>query len=385
MEIYLDNGATTKPTPDVVARMTEVLTQAYGNPSSLHRKGQEAEQYVKKARSIIAEALHVPPESLYFTSGATESTNTALLGVTARAGKRRHILAARGEHPATGDTLKRIAEQGFELEWFDLDPQGRIRIESLQAKVRPETCLVTCLHVNNETGVIQPIHQMGRIIHETAPQCCFHVDAVQSFGKLPIDPIAWEIDLMSTSAHKIHGPKGIGFLYVRKGLYIPPLLTGGGQERKLRSGTENVPGIVGYGQAVQEAYEDMEGHAAHMQGLKELAYTQLTARIPGIKVNGAPVGETAPHVLNLRIQDVRSEVLLHTLEDYGIYVSSGSACASNKPEEKSPALSALGMDARAIDESLRITFSRYNTEAEVMTFVQTMESVIPMLRRFKRR
>ncbi len=385
MEIYFDNGATTQPTEQVVQKMTEVLTEAYGNPSSLHRKGQEAERYVVEARKTIAEALHVPVETIYFTSGATESSNTALLGVAARAGKKRHILAAKGEHPATGDTLKRLAEQGFEIEYLDLDPCGRVRLESLKEKIRPDTLLVTCMHVNNETGIIHPIDQMGIVIHEAAPDCVFHVDAVQSFGKLPIDPVGWHIDLMSTSAHKIHGPKGIGFLYIRKGLYLPPLLTGGGQERRFRSGTENVPGIAGFGQAVKEAYEDMAGHASHMQGLKALLYQSLSEQIEGVSVNGAPIEETAPHVLNLYIQDVRSEVLLHTLEDYGIYISSGSACASNKPEEKSPALSALGLDAKAIDSSIRVSFSRYNTREEVLEFVRVMTQVVPMLRRFKRR
>ncbi|MBQ2462326.1 MAG: cysteine desulfurase, partial [Clostridia bacterium] len=308
MEIYFDNGATTKPTPLVVEKMTEVLTEAYGNPSSLHRKGQEAERYVTEARRIIADCLRVPAESIYFTSGATESSNTAILGAASRAGKRRHILASKGEHPATGDTLKRLEEEGFTIEFLDLDPQGRVLVESVKQKIRPDTLLVTLMHVNNETGIIQPVDQIGSIIHQTAPDCMFHVDAVQSFGKLPIDPVAWQIDLMSTSAHKIHGPKGIGFLYIRKGLYIPPLLTGGGQERRFRSGTENVPGIVGYGQAVKEAYAGMEEHAAHMQGLKSLLFTEISNAVTGVSINGAQLEESAPHVLNLRIQDVRSEV-----------------------------------------------------------------------------
>ncbi|MCR5006433.1 MAG: cysteine desulfurase [Clostridiales bacterium] len=384
-EIYFDNGATTKPTEQVVRIMTQVLTEDYGNPSSLHRKGQAAERYVIEARKTIADCLHVPETTIYFTSGATESSNTALLGAAARAGKRRRILAWPGEHPATGESLKRLAEEGFEVTYLPVDAHGKAVVEALEEAVDPDVVLVTCMHVNNETGVIQPIDQIGRIVHKAAPKAMFHVDAVQSFGKIPIDPVAWEIDLMSTSAHKIHGPKGIGFLYIARNQYIPSLLRGGGQEKNFRSGTENVPGICGFGQAVREAYEEMNGHAAHMQHLKELLYREVTQGIDGVTVNGPEIGESAPHILNLRIEGVRSEVLLHALEDHEIYVSSGSACASNKPEEKSPALSALGLTATAIDESLRISFCRYNTEEEVYTFVRTLQQFVPMLRRFRRK
>ncbi len=384
-EIYFDNGATTKPTEQVVQIMTKVLTEDYGNPSSLHRKGQAAEQYVIEARKRIAGSLRVPEFSIYFTSGATESSNTALLGAAARAGKHRRILAWPGEHPATGETLKRLSEEGFEVTYLPVDKDGKVLLEALEEAVDEDVCLVTCMHVNNETGLIQPIDRIGRIVHKAAPKAMFHVDAVQSFGKLPIDPVAWEIDLMSTSAHKIHGPKGVGFLYIAKNQYIPSLVRGGGQERGFRSGTENVPGIAGFGQAVVEAYADMEGHAQHMQHLKEMLFQEVQERIEGIRSNGPDIHESAPHVLNLQIEGVRSEVLLHTLEDYGIYVSSGSACASNKPEEKSPALSALGLTASEIDASLRISFSRYNTEEEVHEFVRVLEQTIPMLRRFRRK
>lgn len=382
-EVYLDNGATTRPSEGVIKKMTEVLQVAYGNPSSLHRKGQQAEQYVKEARNCIAQALRVPDTTLYFTSGATESSNTAILGVASCLGKRgRHILTAKGEHPATSEPLARLQEKGFEIEYIDLDEYGRIRLESLEKKLRNDTILVTCLHVNNETGVIQPVDQMGEIIHTRSPLAVFHVDAVQSFGKLRLDPIQWKIDLMSTSAHKIHGPKGCGFLYIRRDLYLPSLLVGGGQERHFRSGTENVPGIAGYGEAVREAYAHREDACRHMQQLKERLYNGLTQRIDGITINGAPMEDSAPHVLNLRIRDVRSEVLLHALEEYGVYISSGSACSSNKPEQKSPALHALGLDAEAVDQSVRISFSRMNTEEDIDTCIAAMETVIPMLRRF---
>ena len=384
-EIYFDNGATTRPTEQVVQIMTRVLTEDYGNPSSLHRKGQAAERYVTEARKTIADCLHVPESTIYFTSGATESSNTALFGAASRAGKRRRILAWPGEHPATGETLKSLAEKGFSVEYLPVDTEGRVKLDVLEEAVDADVCLVTCMHVNNETGLIQPVDRIGKIVHKAAPKAMFHVDAVQSFGKIPVDPTAWEIDLMSTSAHKIHGPKGVGFLYIAKHQYIPSLLHGGGQEKNVRSGTENVPGICGFGQAAKEAYADMSGHAAHMQHLKELMYQEVSHVIDNISVNGPKIDKGAPHILNLRIDGVRSEVLLHALEDHEIYVSSGSACASNKPEEKSPALSALGLNAAAIDESLRVSFCRYNTEEEVYAFVRALQQTVPMLRRFRRK
>lgn len=382
-EVYLDNGATTKPTEGVVQKMTEVLTTSYGNPSSLHRKGQQAEQYVVEARRVIADTLHVIPETIFFTSGATESSNTAILGVAAHLGKRgKHILTAKGEHPATAEPLAKLKDEGYEIEYLDLDACGRIQLQSLEEKLREDTILVTCLHVNNETGIIQPVDQMGALIHQKAPLAVFHVDAVQSFGKFNLDPVKWQIDLMSTSAHKIHGPKGCGFLYVRRGLYIPSFIIGGGQERHFRSGTENVPGIAGYGQAVKEAYEHREDAWNHMMTLKASLYEKLEKEIGRIHINGAPLEETAPHVLNIQIEDVRSEVLLHALEDHGVYISSGSACSSNKPEEKSPALGAIGKNASEIDQSVRISFSRMNTMEDVDACVAAMKAVVPMLRRF---
>lgn len=302
-EIYLDNGATTKPSEGVIAKMTEAMVNTYGNPSSLHRKGQQAEGYVTKARRILAEYMKVDPVTLYFTSGGTESINTAIWAA-AQKGKRqgRHILTAKGEHPATTETLKALETMGYEIEYLELDQTGRILLESLRQRLRPDTILVTCLHVNNETGVIQPIEGMGRILEESGSPAFFHVDAVQSFAKLPVDPVKWHVDLLSASAHKFHGPKGIGCLYVRRGLTISPLIRGGGQERKMRSGTENVPGIVGMGQAVQEAAEDLTGHSAYVQKLKLYLWERIQKEIPEVWTNGPVPEEGAPHVLNVRFQ-----------------------------------------------------------------------------------
>lgn len=385
-EFYLDNAATTKPSEGAVSLILKVLEEAYGNPSSLHRKGQEAEKYIIEARRKLAKILMADPESIYFTSCATESSNSAIRGAAERGKRRgRHILTSQSEHAATRENLKYLAEQGFEIEELACDMTGRILLDDLKKKLRQDTILVTCIHVNNETGCINPVHEMGMLIHEVNPDCLFHVDAVQSFAKYPIYPKRYGIDLMSTSAHKINGPKGIGFLYIRRGLHFPSFILGGGQESHFRSGTENVPYIAGFGQAAEEMWAMHEELARKMYDLKRKLVDQLQEAITGIYVNGPEPEEGAAHILNLRVEGVRSEVLLHALEDYGVYVSSGSACASNKPEEKSPALNALGLRSAEIDQSLRISFGRYSTEDDVAACVDAMKAVVPMLRRFVRK
>ena len=281
--------------------------------------------------------------------------------------------------------MKALASQGYEIEYIDNDRAGRAIPESLAQKLRPDTVLVTCLHVNNETGVIQPVEEIGKIIREKNPETLFHVDAVQSFAKMPLDPLQWNVDLLSSSAHKFHGPKGTGCLYIRRGLQLPPFLQGGGQERRMRSGTENVPGIAGMGEAVREAMEDLAGHAAKVRDLKLYLWKRISQEISGVTVNGPDPEEGAPHVLNVRFSDVRSEVLLHSLEDYGIFISSGSACASNKPEEKSPALDAIGLNREEMDQSVRFSFSVYNTVMELDETVEALKKTVPMLRRYTRR
>lgn len=385
-EFYLDNAATTKPSEGAVTVITKILEEAYGNPSSLHRKGQEAEKYMISARRQLAKILMSDPESIYFTSCATESSNTAIRGAAER-GKRRgkHILTSQSEHAATRENLKYLAEQGYEIEEISCDKTGRINLEDLKVKMREDTILVTCIHVNNETGCINPVHEMATLIHELNSECLFHVDAVQSFAKYPIYPKKYGIDLMSTSAHKINGPKGIGFLYMRRGLYFPSLILGGGQENHFRSGTENVPYIAGFGKAAEEMWDMHEELAQKMYNLKRMLVDGLQTSLSGIYVNGPLVEEGAAHIVNIRVEGVRSEVLLHALEDYGVYVSSGSACASNKPEEKSPALNALGMGSCEIEQCLRISFGRYSTEEDVEACVNAMKTVVPMLRRFVRK
>lgn len=383
-EIYLDNAATTRVLPVAIQQMTEVMEHAYGNPSSLHRKGQESEQYVRKARRDLADILMVEPESIFFTSGATESSNTAILGAAMK-GRRRgnHILTSHSEHAATRECMKRLSDEGFEIEYIENDATGKILLDDLAQKIRPDTLLVSVLFVNNETGCVNPIREMGKLIHEKAQDCLFHVDAVQGFTKYPLYPGRWQIDLMSVSAHKIGGPKGVGLLYVKRGLPLPSLIVGGGQERGFRSGTENVPGIAGFAAAANAMWQEHETLTANMQHLKEFLAEGLM-RLPDIVINGPDYHEGAAHILNFWVKGIRAEVLLHSLEDEGIYLSAGSACSSNG-YAKSAALEALGLTGAALEESVRVSFGRENTKEDVEALLTVLQKCLPLLRRFVRK
>ncbi|MCF0135853.1 MAG: cysteine desulfurase [Lachnospiraceae bacterium] len=386
MEHYLDNAATTRPSGGVISVIRQVLEEDWGNPSSLHRKGQEAEKYLRRSRRQIASVLLTGEESVFFTSCATESTNTCLKGAVYKqrhVGK--HILTTRGEHAATYEVLKVLANEGFEIQEIDNDETGRILLQDLEAKLRPDTALVTAIHVNNETGVIQPVKEMGKLIKDKAPKALFHVDATQSFAKYALFPDKWGIDMISASAHKINGPKGVGLLYLRRGLQIPALLAGGGQENRFRSGTENVPFIAGFGQAAEEMWKDHEAITAGMQEIKLHLVHRLLTELEGVTVNGPSPEDGAAHIVNVRIDRVRSEVLLHALEDDGVYVSSGSACSSNKPMEKSRPLAALGLSAEQIDNSLRISFGRFSDMTDADACVDSILKNVPVLRMHRRR
>lgn len=385
-EIYLDNAATTRVSDAAAAAMQEMLTGCYGNPSSLHAKGYEAEKRLKEARQSLADMLRVDKSTVLFTSCATESTNTALrYAARSMRHQGRKILCSKGEHSATLETLAYLANEGFEIETIDNDSTGRILLESLAEKLDSNTILVTCLMVNNETGCIQPIAEMAKLIKEKKPDCLFHVDAVQAFGKLPIYPSEWGVDFLSVSAHKINGPKGTGLLYVRKGLALKPLMFGGGQESGLRSGTENTAGIVGFATAASELYAMRGELLPKLAAYKKKLVDGIVEALPDVFVNGPSVEDGAPYIVNLRFDNVRSEVLLHSLEDYGIYISSGSACSSNKPQEKSPTLASLGLNAKQIDQSVRFSFGRYTTEEDIDETVRALKQIVPMLRKFSAR
>ena len=388
MEVYLDNSATTKVFPQVAELMTKVMCEDYGNPSSMHRKGVEGERYIRYARETLAKLLKVSEKEILFTSGGTESDNTAIIGCAMANNRRgRHLVTTKIEHPAVLQTMHYLETQGFRVTYLPVDKSGRVRLEDLQNAITPETILVSMMLVNNEIGSIQPIEEAGALIKRMNPNILFHVDAVQGFGKIKIYPKRMNIDLMSVSSHKIHGPKGVGFLYVGERVKIMPITYGGGQQKNLRSGTENVPGIAGMTMAAEMAYENFEEDVNRLYGLKEY-FIQGITKLEGIQINGLTedgnLRRTAPHVVSVSVAGVRSEVLLHALEDKGIYISAGSACASNKPQT-SETLKAIGLQREYWDSTIRFSFSVFTTKEEMDYTLQVMYDMIPMLRKYTRR
>ena len=388
MEVYLDNSATTRGFPEVLELMTKIMCEDYGNPSSLHMKGVEAENYIKYAKEALARILKVTEKEIIFTSGGTESDNMALIGCSMSNMLRgRHLITTRIEHPAILQTMAYLESQGFQVTYLPVDKSGRIRLEDLQRAIRPDTILVSVMYVNNEIGALQPIAEAGALIKRMNPNILFHVDGVQAFGKFKIYPKKMNIDLLSVSSHKIHGPKGVGFLYIGERVKILPITYGGGQQKNLRSGTENVPGIAGMTMAAEMAYENFEEDVNRLYGLKEY-FIQGITKLEGIQINGLTedgnLRRTAPHVVSVSVAGVRSEVLLHALEDKGIYISAGSACASNKPQT-SETLKAIGLQREYWDSTIRFSFSVFTTKEEMDYTLQVMYDMIPMLRKYTRR
>ena len=384
MEIYLDNSATTRAYPEVAELMTKLMLEDYGNPSALHQKGVEAEQYLRRARETMAKILKAQEKEIYFTSGGTESNNWALMG-TAMGMKRMggHIITTQVEHPAVQAPITFLEEQGFTVTRLGVDREGMVDPEELEQAVTPETILVSVMFVNNEIGTVEPIAELGERIKKKNPNTVFHVDAIQAFGKYRIHPRKAGIDLLSVSGHKIHGPKGVGFLYISEKAKVQPLILGGGQQNGMRSGTDNVPGIAGLGAAAEEIYRNLEKNNENLYSLKEYIAKGLE-RIPDIRINGMPLREGAPQILSISVMGVRSEVLLHALEDREIYVSAGSACSSHK-RKPSATLSAMGMSGDQIESTVRLSFSERNTIEEADCFLRAMEELVPMLRRYSRR
>ncbi len=384
MQVYLDNSATTKVSQSVLNVMTKAMTEDYGNPSSLHGLGMEAEKYIRKAKEQIAKTLRCQEKELIFTSCGTESDNMAILGIAMayqRMGK--HLITTRIEHAAVGSTMKYLEENGFEVTYLEVNEFGEISLEELKAAIRPDTILVSIMYVNNEIGSVQPIKEAGRIIKECNPNTLFHVDAIQGYGKFRIHPKQDNIDLLAVSGHKIHGPKGVGFLYIKDKTKIKPIIHGGGHQNGLRSGTENVPGVAGLGQACEDIYTEFEEKIDKLYELREY-FIQELLEIEGISLNGRLTRENAPHIISVSVPGVRSEVLLHTLEDRGIYVSAGSACSSNKPAI-SQTLKAIGLKNDKLDSTVRISLCETNTKEEVDYTVSVLKEVIPVLTRFVRR
>ena len=383
MEAYFDNSATTRVFDSVKDIVVKTMTEDYGNPSAKHRKGMEAEQYVRQAAADIARTLKVRDKEILFTSGGTESNNMALIG-TAMANQRagKHIISTRIEHASVYNPLAYLEQQGFEVTYLSVDSQGHISLEELEAAIRPDTILVSIMYVNNEMGAVEPVAEIGKLIKSIRPDIYFHVDAIQAYGKYVIRPKKEGIDLMSVSGHKIHGPKGVGFLYVDEKVRIKPIIFGGGQQKGMRSGTENVPGCAGLGMAVREIYKDHDERVERLYALKDRLVQGLSS-LEGVTVHGRTGRDSAPQIVSAGFEGVRAEVLLHALEDRGIYVSSGSACSSNHPGV-SGTLRGIGVRESLLDSTLRFSFGVFNTEDEVDYCLEVLRELLPVLRRYRR-
>ncbi len=384
MEAYLDNSATTKCCKSATDKMVELLTSEYGNPSSLHMKGVIAENEVTLARKKIAKTLKVQDKEILFTSGGTESNNLAIIG-SAMANQRagRHIITTAIEHASVLNPMEYLKENGFEITYLGVDKNGHISLDELKDSIRDDTILVSIMQINNEIGAIEPVEEAGRIIKAANHPIIFHVDAIQSYGKLVIRPQKLNCDLLSVSGHKIHGPKGSGFLYIKDKTKIKPIIFGGGQQKGMRSGTENVPAIAGLGIACELIYDNFDEKIQNLYHLKEL-FIDRVSKIDGVSINGSTGRDSAPHIVSTSIRGVRAEVMLHALEDKQIYVSAGSACSSNKPSISST-LKSIGVEQSLLDSTIRFSFCVNTTEDEIIYATDMMAEIVPMLQRYTRK
>lgn len=379
MEAYLDNSATTKVEESVKNIMVKTMMEDYGNPSSLHMRGVEAENYIKEAKKIISSILKCQDKEIFFTSGGTESNNLAIIG-TALANKRKgnHIITTSVEHPSVLEPMKYLEDNGFEITRLPVDGFGRISPDDLKNAIKDTTIMVSVMYVNNEVGAIEPVDEVAEIIKRSGKDIVFHVDAIQAFGKLKIYPKRQGIDLLSVSGHKIHGPKGTGFIYIKDKVKINPLMLGGGQQKGMRSGTENVPGIAGLGEACRVAYENLDEKINDLTNLKDYFIDRIN-EINGVKINSEKGSLGAPHIVSVSFEGIKSEVMLHALEEKNIYVSSGSACSSNKKTKES-ILKKMGIPEKYLDSTLRFSFSTHSTKEEADYTIETIKNLVDKLR-----
>lgn len=373
MFVYLDNSATTRQYERVTEVMKTSMEENYGNPSSLHKLGLAAEKQMRQSRKTVADSLGAKEDEVFFTSGGTESDNTALFGIAharKRAGKK--IITTQVEHPAVLESCRLLEQQGFQVEYIGVDDKCRLDMEQLRAAIDSDTILISIMAVNNETGTIMPVSEIAKI----KENALLHTDAVQAYGKISLEHTG--ADLISVSGHKIHGPKGIGALYVKKGVHLPAYLVGGGQERHMRSGTENVPAILGFGAAVEISRKNWTMRQETMEKARTHLLAGLLDQVPDIKINSPEDG--ACSVLNVSFLGTRGEVLLHTLEQDDIYVSTGSACSSNK-KGRSHVLSAMGLSEKEIEGAIRFSFSEFNTIEEMDYVLEKVKNAVSRFRR----
>ncbi|MGI6171389.1 MAG: cysteine desulfurase family protein [Butyricicoccus sp.] len=372
---YLDHSATTFVLPEAAEAACRVMTQQFGNPSSVHKMGIEASGILEDARRSVASLMGADPSEITFTSCGTEAINTAVFGAAHRRGRGKHIVTTAIEHSATLNACRRLEQEGYEVTYLEPDEGGHISIADLRAALRPDTVLLTCMLVNNEVGTILPVKEFGKLLRKKCPNALFHIDAVQGLARIPIKPRLWNADLLSVSGHKIGAPKGIGALYIRKGVHIAPLLYGGGQERGLRPGTEPLPNIAAFGTACRLRASCIEQNAARVSALADYLETQLAQRFPWAVQNGSP---DLPYVRNYSFPGCKSEVLLRVLEMHEVYVSSGSACNKGRA---SHVLAAMKLPHERIDSALRISFSPSNTEADIDALLDAVAEGAQRLKR----
>lgn len=372
---YLDHAATTAVLPEAATIACQVMTEQFGNPSSVHKMGIEASGILEQARKHVAAILHAEPSEILFTSCGTEATNTAIFGACRRKGRGKHIITTAIEHSATLNAVRRLEQEGFAVTYLQPDTGGHISPDDLRAAVRPDTVLFTCMLANNEVGTLLPVREFGKLLKKKAPDALFHIDAVQGLGRVPIKPKLWNADFISVSGHKIGAPKGIGALYIKKGVHIQPLMFGGGQERGMRPGTEALPNIAAFGEACRLGLAQMDENHAKVEKLCDQLKQGIADRFPWAVYNGK---HDIPHVVNLSFPGCKSEVLLRVLEMHDVYVSSGSACAKGKA---SHVLAAMKLDHTRIDSALRISFAPSNTPEDVAALLDALDEGTKRLKR----
>lgn len=379
--IYLDNSATTKPFPEVVDSFVTVATKYFGNPSSLHELGMKAERLLTQAREQIAAALGVKPNEIIFTSGGTEANNFAIKGVALQYRHRgNHIITTAIEHPSVSEPCQQLEQLGFEVTYLPVNENGIVTVEEVKKALRDDTILVSIMHVNNEVGSIQPVEEIGALLARY-PKTIFHVDRVQGISKVPLDMKKARIDLCTMSAHKFHGLRGAGILYVRQGIQLSPLLAGGGQEMQFRSGTENVPAIVAMAKALRMSLEKYDKQIDYLLEVKQAWFNELKT-IPSIQIN-TPLAHSAPHIINFSLNGIKPEVFVHELEKRSIFVSTTSACSSKK-KTPSKTLLAMGADDKRAESGIRISLSFENTLEEIPAAIAVMKKAIEKLREVTR-
>ncbi len=373
MEVYFDNSATTRPFDEAVQSALNVMRENYGNPSSLHRLGMNAENIIKDARNTVAKKLGVLPEEVYFTSGGTESNNIAIIGVCSAMRVKGTVITSKIEHKSVLECFSYLEKCGFNVVYLDVTADGVVDLQQLDEVADESVCLVSIMHVNNETGAIQPVEQISKIVKAKNPKALIHTDDVQGFCKVPFNTKS--VDMISVSAHKINGLKGTGAIYIKKGIKVNPVIYGGGQEKGLRNGTENVPGIAAFKTAVEK-------YTVIGNDIKKYIADYVINNIEGCRINS--VGECSPYVLNISVLGLKSETILHLLEMHNIYVSSGSACSSNRPQ-LSHVLIAYGLDKQVVESSIRLSFGYDNTLEQAQYFCEKLKLVVEQNKSVRRK